>query len=361
MNIDQLGNSFNSHLEKHFNLVLPSQPNSLNPQPVTQEIVGKLQEELSSSDRLGKPETKEEQHVRNHDGSGKPDGEEKQHKVQEDNYLKNRDDADKFNLATDDENIDFNISGIPDEAVKRSQNFNIHDLIQRIVSHPEQEAVQNDLEQHQSFNPFSAESKVAIMAAGNTELCEIINVEPKWQCKVCLKHCSTGIIYCTCGHLMTKESAENRRYISAVLDTFSIPNFYIRKYRPHGHRYGKAPGCKDYFTANQLAKKCRKKKYDSIHDRSEKIIKEMDQLASEDHTHEATRAEIDVYHGNWWIRSNVVNFDTMPTRHQPEFKKGVVDNVPSQESGGREAICKVVTQFLLFFLAMACKLVGVRF
>ena len=66
----------------------------------------------------------------------------------------------------------------------------------------------------------------------------------------------------------------------------------------------KAPGCKDYFTANQLAKKCRKKKYDSIHDRyirdktfrkamievgrSEKIIKEMDQLASEDHTYKAT-------------------------------------------------------------------------
>ena len=33
---------------------------------------------------------------------------------------KNRDDTDKFNLATDVENIDFNISGITDEAVKRS-------------------------------------------------------------------------------------------------------------------------------------------------------------------------------------------------------------------------------------------------
>ena len=37
--------------------------------------------------------------------------------------------------------------------------------------------------------------------------------------------------------------------------------------------------------------------------RSEKIILEMDQLASENHTHIATRAEIDVYRGNWWIRS----------------------------------------------------------
>ena len=30
LNIDQSENSFNSHLEKHFNLVLPSQPNPLN-------------------------------------------------------------------------------------------------------------------------------------------------------------------------------------------------------------------------------------------------------------------------------------------------------------------------------------------
>ena len=76
-----------------------------------------------------------------------------------------------------------------------------------------------------------------------------------------------GVIYCQCGRLMTKDAAENKRYISGILDTFSIPRFYIRKNRPRGHRYGKAQGCKEYHTAHQLAKKCRKKKYDSIHDR----------------------------------------------------------------------------------------------
>ena len=91
--------------------------------PVTQEIVSVLQEELSSSNRPGKPVTEEEQHVRNHDDSGKPEREEKQHTVQEDCHLKSRDEADKFDLATDDGNIDFNISGIPEEAVKRSENF----------------------------------------------------------------------------------------------------------------------------------------------------------------------------------------------------------------------------------------------
>ena len=119
--------------------------------PVTQEIVGKSQGELSSSHRTGQPV------------------EGRLHKVQEDGYLKNRDDADKFNLAMDDENIDFNISGVPNAMVKRSQSISVHNLIQKIERHPQQEAIQNDLEQHQSFNPFSDESKVAIIAAGNTE------------------------------------------------------------------------------------------------------------------------------------------------------------------------------------------------
>ena len=44
--------------------------------------------------------------------------------------------------------------------------------------------------------------------------------------------------------------------------------------------------------------------------RFEKVILEMDRLTSEDHSHIATEEEIDVYRGNWWIRSNLVN----PTR-----------------------------------------------
>ena len=307
--------------------------------PVTQEIVSVLQEELSSSDRPGKPATEEEQHVRNHDKSGKLDGEEKQHTVQEDCHLKSRDKVDKFDLATDDGNIDFNVSGIPEEAVKRSENFHNLELIRRITSHPQQEAVQNDLDKQQSFNAFSNESKVAIMDAGNIEISEIVNAEPKWQCKFCLNHCNTGVIYWVCGRLMTKDSAENRKYISAILDTFSIPNFYIRKNRPRGHRYGKSQGCKEYFTANQLARKCRKKKYDSIHDRfirdktfrkamievgrSEQMIIEMDKLANEDHTYTASREEIEFYRGNWWIHTNVAHVDSVPTRYEPEFKSAL--------------------------------------
>ena len=164
-------------------------------------------------------------------------------------------------------NIDFNISGVPNAMVKRSHSINVHNLIQQIENHPQRQALQSDLQQHRAFNPFSKESKDAIMAAGNTELCEIVDVEPKSQCRACLTYWDVGIVYCTCGHFLKDDTTENKKYISSVLDLFSIPNFYTRKGRPHGHRYGKKPGCKEYNTANQLQRRCRKKKVDNIHDR----------------------------------------------------------------------------------------------
>ena len=303
-------------------------------EPVTQEIVGKSQGELSSSDRTEKPVKDEEKRVlKDHDRTEKP-VEGSSHTVQEVGSLENRD------TAIDDENIDFNISGVPNAMVKRSHGINVHNLIQQIENHPQRQALQSDLQQHQAFNPFSEESKDAIMAAGNTELCEIVDVEPKSQCRAsCLTYWDAGIVYCTCGHFLRDDTTENKKYIKSVLDLFAIPNFYIRKGRPHGHRYGKKAGSKEFHTAKQLQKRCRKKKYENIHDRfirdkffrktmielgrSEEIILEMDRLASEDHIHFATQEEIDVYRGNWWIRSNLVDSDTMPTRRQPDFKKAL--------------------------------------
>ena len=57
--------------------------------------------------------------------------------------------------------------------------------------------------------------------------------------------------------------------------------------------------------------------------RSEEVILEMDRLANQDHSHIATEEELDVFRGNWWIRSNFVGSDTMPVRHRPDFKKAL--------------------------------------
>ena len=136
--------------------------------------------------------------------------------------------ANKFNLATDEENIDFNIPRVPNSMVKRSHGVNVHNLIQRIENHPQRQALQSDLQQHRPFNPFSRESQDAINAAGNIELCEIVDVEPKAQCRTCLTYWEVGIVYCTCGHFLKDDTTANKKYIKSVLDLFSIPSFYIR-------------------------------------------------------------------------------------------------------------------------------------
>ena len=50
--------------------------------------------------------------------------------------------ANKFKLAIDEENIDFNISGVPNAMVKRSHGINVHNLIQQIANHPQRQALQ---------------------------------------------------------------------------------------------------------------------------------------------------------------------------------------------------------------------------
>ena len=127
-----------------------------------------------------------------HDGTGEPvKSSASTHTVEEFVPAEHRDTAssnanNKFNLATDEENIDFNIPGVPNSMVKRSYGVNVHNSIQKIENHPQRQALQSDLQQHRAFNPFSKESQDVIKAAGNTELCEIVDVEPKAQCRACL-------------------------------------------------------------------------------------------------------------------------------------------------------------------------------
>ena len=126
--------------------------------------------------------------------------------------------------------------------MKRSHGVNVRNLIQKIENHPQRQALQSDLQQHRQFNPFSKESRDVIKAAGNTELCELLDVEPKAQCKACLAYWDVGIVYCTCGHLLRDDTTEHKQFVKYTLDLLSIPNYYIKKGRPHGHRYGKKPG-----------------------------------------------------------------------------------------------------------------------
>ena len=157
------------------------------------------------------------------------------------------------------ENIDFTIPGLPHSTVKQLQSASVRDLIQKIENHPHRHALQRDLLQSHSFNPFSPESKQMIHEVGNIELCESLDVEPKAQCKVCLSYWDVGIVCCTFGHFLRK-GTEDKKFVQDTMDLLSIPYYYIKKGRPHGHRYGKKPGDREYYIAKSLKKKCKKEK-----------------------------------------------------------------------------------------------------
>ena len=310
----------------------------------SQEIDDKrLHKELGSSDGTGKPvKLSEDIRVMHaHDGTGElVKSSASTHTVKKFVPAEHRDIAsfnadNEFNRAIDEENIDFNIPGVPNSTVKRSHGVNVHNLIQKIENHPHRQALQSDLQQRQQFNPFSKESKVMIREAGSIELCEPLDVQPKVQCKICLSYWDVGIVYCTCGHFLQDGTEENKKFIKYTLDLLSIPNYW----RPHGHRYGKMLVDHEYFTANSLKKKCKKRHFLGIHDRfirderfrknmielgrSEDVCRETDKLANEVHTHHATEEEINENRSNWWIRSNFVGSDTMPVRHRADFKEAL--------------------------------------
>ena len=130
----------------------------------SQEIDDKRpHKELSSSDRTGKPvKLSEDIRVKHaHDGTGQPvKSSASTHTVKEQFVpAEHRDTAsfnanNEFNRAIDEENIDFNIPGVPNSTVKRSHGVNVHNLIQKIENHPQRQALQSDLQQHRAFNPF---------------------------------------------------------------------------------------------------------------------------------------------------------------------------------------------------------------
>ena len=164
-------------------------------------------------------------------------------------------------------NMDFRIPRLPHSVVKHAQSTSVRELIQKIENHPDRHALQQDLRQNQAYNPFSSQSKKMIQDVGNIELCELLETEPKTQCTACLSCWNIGIVYCTCGHFLQIETAVNRKFVKYTMDLLSVPEDVIKEGRAHGHKYGTKPGDEEYYLANQLKKKCKKRQFQGIHDR----------------------------------------------------------------------------------------------
>ena len=154
-------------------------------------------EELCSSDRSGQPDitqdvigvqtcpSEENKNVgveQTHDRSVQPD--KRSDAVHHEIKMLNIDN--ELIRERIEEDMDFKIPGLPHSIVTQLQSANVRELIQKIENHPNRQALQRDLQQSQSFNPFSPESKQMIHEVGNIELCELLDTEPKTKCKICL-------------------------------------------------------------------------------------------------------------------------------------------------------------------------------
>ena len=169
-----------------------------------------------------------------------------------------------------------------------------------------------------------------IQDVGNIELFELLETDPKTQCKACLSYWNVGIVFCTCGHFLQKETEVNRKFVQYTMNILSLPEYVIKKGRLHGHRFGKKPGDKTNYVADQLKKKCQKKKFQGINDRffwchdfrvrmiennRGEVCRRWDLPADEDHTCHLSEEEYLYCKNKWWLHLNKSGSDTLPLRN----------------------------------------------
>ena len=141
----------------------------------------------------------------------------------------NHDDSSHEQTLLNEVNMDFRIPGLPHSVVKHAQSTSVRELFKKIENHPDRHALQQDRRQNQACHPFSPESKKMIQEVGNTELFELLETDPKTQCKACLSYWNVGIVHCTCGHFLHKERGANQKFINDTMDFLSLPEYAIKK------------------------------------------------------------------------------------------------------------------------------------
>ena len=193
-------------------------------------------------------------------------------------------------------------------------------------------------------------TKQMIQNVGNVELFELFETDPETQWSECQSYWSEGTVFGTCGHLLN-ETAANRSFIEYTLDLLSIPEYVIKKGRPHGHRYGKTPEKKEDHLVHNLKRDASKensqgsmivsceimffRKRMHEHDRDEDVCLKWDDLAAQDFTYQMSESEYFHYRQNWWISLNKSGNDTQPVRKRSDFNQALpTSNRLHQEVGG---------------------------
>ena len=131
----------------------------------------------------------------------------------------------------------------------------------------------------------------------------------------------------------------------------SIPNYVIKKERPHGARHGKTEAQKEHFIAHNARKRRIKKNFSGIHDRFQKDLRyrdsqlrigwteekciEMDELAQKDFTCRPSTEEFERYKKNWYISLNTSGRNA-PIKLRSVFREALTNMHRLHRESGEE-------------------------
>ena len=230
--------------------------------------------------------------------------------------------------------------------MKQAENSRVRELVKKMESYPYRQDLQADLQQSNAYNQYSEKSKKMIREMGNVELFESCETIPKVQCSVCLLYWNQGIVYCTCWHLL-REKKSSRRIHRWQLDILSIPNYVIKKVRPHGNRHWKTEEQRKHFIAYNL-----RKRYDRFQkdltfrdsqlriDRTEGICIQMDEVAQKDFTCRMSSDEYMRYKKNWWISLNTSGRNA-PMKLRSDFSEALTKMHRLHRESGDERLAPI--------------------
>ena len=139
----------------------------------------------------------------------------------------------------------------------------------------------------------------------NVELFEWFETDPKMQCKECLSYWSEDVVYCLLRTSVERKCSRIEDVIQYRSDLPWIPNYVIKKRRPHDHRYGKKLHNKKNIIKSIIWKRDASRRNikgstiafwsipnfvypSSKHDRDEEVCIKMDELADKDFSHYMT-------------------------------------------------------------------------
>ena len=162
--------------------------------------------------------------------------------------------------------MDFKIPGLPRSVVQHAQSTSVRDLIQKIKNHPNRHALQRDLRQNQSCNPFSPESEQMIRDVGKSNYVNYSRRNPKRSAKYVYYTGKLASSVARAGTSCVKEEERISNSSSIRWTFFRFRSTSSRKDDLTDIDMVKSRD-REYVSANKLKKKCKKKFFQGIHDR----------------------------------------------------------------------------------------------